>query len=112
MYTTEDIENFVEENKSRLEESLQNCGMIAFIPIDMLRPVFQSGGWLGPILRKDGATDEQITNICMCHGQRSLSRHPFVVAVDYANEFLQNGSVKDNCGEELAKEVNKELGLI
>jgi hypothetical protein len=111
MYTKEDVENYVEENKSRLEESLQNCGMISFIPIDLLRPVLQAGAWLGPTLAKDGATDEKISNICLCHGQRSLSRHPFVVAVDYANEFLQNGSVRDKFGEELAKEVNEEMGL-
>jgi hypothetical protein len=109
MYTTEDIENFVEENRDSLELSLAKSELIDFIPIDMLRPVFQSGGWLGPILRKDGATDEQIANICMCHGQRSLSRHPFAVAVSYANEFLQNGFVEDKCGEELAKEVNDEI---
>jgi hypothetical protein len=72
----------------------------------------QAGAWLGPTLVKDGATKEQAANICMCHGQRSLSRHPFVVAVDYANEFLQNGFVKDKFGKELAEEINKEMGLI
>ena len=45
----------------------------------------------------------------MAQGQRSFGGDPWQAAVDYANEFIENGDTEEKGGVELALKRNDEL---
>ena len=76
---------------------------------ELSRKLWNAGCWLAEKLREHGATDEQVEEIQLAHGQRSFGGDTWKAAVDYANEFAEEGDTEEKGGIELARKRHAEL---
>jgi len=110
----EDAKSWVQENYDDLERNRLECPdetvqMINRMIPDKSREMWNAGCWMAEQLREHGANDEQVSSIQMAQGQRSFGGCPWQAAVDYANEFIENGDTEEKGGVELAIKRNNEL---
>ena len=111
MYSVELAKSWVNKNRKELIKSLlefKEAPDFMKKPGNPFEEVWCCGCWLNEQLKKSGATKEEIHNIGICHGQRSLFGNTYEWAVKYLNEFEENKVIKDKPGIELADEINKE----
>ena len=114
MYTVDQVKEWTEENNAELDEGRLSCDdadvqiFNRCVP-EKSKELWDVGCWLSEQLAELGATEAENHDICFAHGQRSFAGNTIQSAVDYANEFLNNKSVKDKLGIELADEINKEV---
>lgn len=108
LYTIEQAKQWVEQHLDECMKTLREDKEIPSIfkmPGSPLRHVWLSGCWLYEKLEKAGASEEQISEIGFCHGQRSFGRDPYKSAVAYVNEFISTNNVNDKPGEKLAEKL-------
>lgn len=108
-YTVEEAKQYVEDNREDI-----TLGMMEHEATTPYRsnPRFllcwDSGCWLGVVLKQMNATKEQVHAITFSHGQRSLFGDAYAWAVKYANEFEQTRQVPEAPGKQLADLINSQ----
>ena len=73
-----------------------------------MQGIWNAGSWLSVVLSINGASPEDCSRICFCHGQRSVYASTIAMAVAYANEYEQTGTTQDQPGPELAERLIQE----
>jgi hypothetical protein len=114
MFIVEDAKNWALENSVNLDESRLGHKDPAVVLLNRLIPdkskeLWDAGCWLQKVLREYGVDENRINEIEMALGQRSFAANAWNVAVDYANEFANNGSIKEKGGIELAEKIHNEV---
>lgn len=114
MRTIEEAKQWGVDNKAACMESYSKCKEIQFLLLFMesskIENLWMAGCWLKDVLCNAGATIQQVSEIQFAHGQTSVYRDPWEVAVSYANEFESNKSVQDKPGELLAIRLTEQYG--
>lgn len=109
-YTEENAHEYVREQEEDIMAAYKACKEIpAFARGPLMEEVWRSGCWLGTMLRKEGASEEDVQRIGFAHGQRSFAGDPYGWAVKYLNEYVGTRSINDQPGEDLAAEINEEV---
>lgn len=116
-YTVSEAQRWAAERRQELERDRleTDCSItqrLNRIDAEVSRLLWETGAWLGEMLRAHGASKQQVASICMALGQRSFGRDAamvWAVAVSYANEFAATGDTREKGGLALAETVHKEL---
>lgn len=111
-YSIETIKSEISpETRQEMLASLQACKEVP----DYMKTsggrfeeVWVAGCWLNAKLRASGASEAQVKQIGFAHGQRSFFENPYKWAAIYHNEFIENQSIKDKPGLELADDINEQ----
>ena len=112
--TVEEAKRWANDNATALDEDRLAhddwfIQMLNRAAPEKAKGLWDSGCWLGETLHNAGATDEQISEIQMAHGQRSFGGDEWQAAVAYANEFVATGDTSEKGGLELAEKRHAEL---
>ena len=114
MYSIDDLKRWVEEHEKELDQARLDCpnpevqSLNRIMP-DLVKAVWDSGGWMRQILRDRGVADDRIRRLQFAHGQRSLFEDPYLVAVRNVNTFITDRSQVDEPGEALANQLNEKF---
>lgn len=114
MRTKQELITWAHENREELDARRMACedeGVQEFnrMAPEMSRRLWDSGAWLASVLREAGASDQEVTDAQFAAGQRSFAADAFEVAVAFANEYEQSGSLAEEPGVELADKIIEEM---
>lgn len=109
LHTIESAKADVQKNIDEIMDSYRKCKEIPeFMRNAHLEELWKSGCWLKETLVRFGATEQQSTDICFAHGQRSVFGDPWKYAVAYANKWMEKMTIPEKPGPELANRINQE----
>jgi 1,6-anhydro-N-acetylmuramate kinase len=116
VFTTEEAIAYCEQHKAGMDASLEaNTGIPDWQKKHLPKSVWYAGCFLSAMLKKHGATQQEVSDIGFCHGQRCFhtqERGHYEWAVTYLNEYMANHTVADKPGVELADNLLREAGLL